>query len=178
MAEIDPVFEIEAQALADIIDQLDYFQILKLEQAAPVGEIKDAYFRESRLYHPDKYFNLADGDLKRAVSKIYKRINEAWVCLREDRKRDKYVADLGSPDREKKLRYTEASEEELKRSRDAEMGSTPQGKKMFQAGLQELDAGRFTQAAQSFKMALMYEPANLLFKQKQDEALKLASGKK
>src|SRR3954447_15589163 len=133
MAEIDPVFEIEAQALAEIIDQLDYFQILKIEQTVPVAEIKAAYFRESRLYHPDKFFNLGDGELKRAVSKIYKRINEAWVCLREDRKRDKYVVDIGSADREKKLRYTEASEEELKKARDAEMGSTPQGKKMFQS---------------------------------------------
>jgi curved DNA-binding protein CbpA len=178
MAELDPVFEIEAQALAGIVDQLDYFQILKIEQSVGIGEIKEAYFRESRLYHPDRYFGLPEGELKSAVSKIYKRINEAWVCLRDDRKRDKYVSDISGPDREKKLRYTDVSEEELKKARDAEMGTTPQGKKMFQAGLLDLESGRYTQAAQNFKMALMYEPANVLFKQKQDESLKLASGKK
>lgn len=178
MAAFDPVFEIETQALAEIIDQLDYFAILKIEQTSTVQEIKEGYFRESRLYHPDKFFGAEDGDTKRAVSKIYKRINEAWVCLRDDRKREKYLGDVNGPDRDKKLRYNEASEEELKKSRDAEMGVTPQGRKVFQAGLQDLEAGRYAQAAQNFKMALMYEAQNVLFKQKFDEASRLASGKK
>lgn len=178
MPELDPVFEIETLALADIIDQLDYFQILKLEQTASPPEIKAAYFRESRTYHPDRYFALPQSETKSAISKIYKRINEAWVCLREDRKREKYLADVNGPDRDQKLRYTELSEEELKRAREAELGATPQGRKMFQAGLLDLEGGRFPQAAQNFKMALMYEPQNARFKEKLEEATKQASARK
>ena len=177
MAEIDPVFEIETQAVAQIIDELDYFQILKIEQDASPEAIKQAYFRESRLYHPDRYFSLPEGELKEAIGRIYKRINEAWVCLRDDRKRGKYLADVNGPERAKKLRYTEASEEELKRARDAELGTTPQGRRMFQQGLLDMEGGRYLQAAQNFKMALMYEPQNALFKQKSEEAAKLAAGR-
>jgi curved DNA-binding protein CbpA len=96
---MDPIFEIEAQALAQIIDELDYFQILKIEPNASPVDIKNAYFRESRAYHPDQFFAVPDGDGKRAVAKIYKRINEAFVCLRDDRKRAKYLADVSGPDR-------------------------------------------------------------------------------
>lgn len=178
MADFDPVFEIETQAVSFIIDELDYFQILKVEQTAPVATIRDAYFRESRTYHPDRYFALPDGDLKSAIGRIYKRINEAWVCLRDDAKRGQYQTDINGPERDKKLRYTEASEEEHRRARDAQLGTTPQGRSMFQQGLLEFESGRYQQAAQSFKMALMYEPQNELFKTKCEEATDLARGTK
>lgn len=175
---MDPIFEIEAQAVAQLIDELDYFQILKLEPNATPAEIKQAYFRESRAYHPDQFFASSNEEGKRAVARIYKRINEAFVCLRDDRKRAKYVADLSGPDREKKLRYTEQSEEELKRQREEELGKTPQGRKMVQQALLDLDGGRYAQAAQNFRMALMYEKDNAFIKQKLDEAQRLAGGKK
>ena len=77
-------FEIEAQALAQILDELDYFQILKIAQHASPVEIKAAYYRESRAYHPDRYSTLPPGELKDNIGRIYKRINEAYVCLRDD----------------------------------------------------------------------------------------------
>ena len=178
MAEVDPIFLIEAEALGQIIDELDYFQILKIQQLAKPQEVKEAYYRESRLYHPDQFYGMEEGTAKKAIGKIYKRVNEAWMVLRDDTKRGKYLADLGGPDREKKLRYTEASEEELKRQREAEMGTTPQGRKTFQQGLLELDAGRYQQALMSFKLAAQYEPQNALFKLKMDEAAKKLGAKK
>jgi curved DNA-binding protein CbpA len=178
MPELDPTFEIEAQALGQIIDELDYFQILKLEQTAVADDIKAAYFRESRLYHPDQFFAVPDGETKRAVAKIYKRVNEAFMVLRDDRKRAKYLVDVNGPDRAKKLRFTDASEEELKRAREEELGKTPQGRKMFQQALLELEGGRPAQAVQALRMALMYEKDNKLIQAKLDEALKLAGMKK
>lgn len=178
MAEIDPVFLIETEALSQILDELDYFQILKIETNVRVEEIKAAYFRESRLYHPDKYFGLPVGAEKTAIGRIYKRVNEAWVCLRDDAKRAKYVADITGPDRAKKLRYTEVSEEELKRQREQEMGTTPHGRKTFQQALLDFEAGRYAQAHQNFKMALSFEPQNAFFKQKLEEAARLTGPKK
>src|SRR5436190_4065643 len=102
---MDDGFEIEAQALAQILDELDYFQILKVGQNASPGEIKAAYYRESRLYHPDRFSTLPASELKDNIGKIYKRINEAYVCLRDDTKRTKYIADVIGPDRQRKLRF-------------------------------------------------------------------------
>jgi len=170
---MDEAFEIEAQALAQILDELDYFQILKIGQQAAPAEIKAAYYRESRAYHPDRFSTLAAGDLKDNIGRIYKRINEAYVCLREDGKRTKYLADIMGPERQKKLRFIEASEQELKKEKEQEVGTTPQGRKFFMAGLADMAAQRFASAERNFKMALTYEPNNPNFKAKRDEAGKL-----
>ena len=166
-------FEIEAQALAQILDELDYFQILKIGQAASPGEIKAAYYRESRAYHPDRFSTLPAGELKDHIGKIYKRINEAYVCLRDDTKRMKYLADILGAERQKKLRFVEASEQEMKKEKEQEVGATPQGRKFYMAGLADMAAQRFASAERNFKMALTYEPNNPNFKSKRDEAGKL-----
>ena len=170
---MDDAFQIEATALAQVLDELDYFQILKIGQNASPGEIKAAYYRESRAYHPDRFSNLAASELKENIGKIYKRINEAYVCLRDDTRRMKYLADVLGPERQKKLRFVEASEQEMKKEKEQEVGATPQGRKFFMAGLADMAAQRFASAERNFKMALTYEPNNANFKAKRDEAGKL-----
>src|SRR6266481_2855310 len=166
-------FEIEAQALAQVLEELDYFQILKIGQNAGPGEIKAAYYRESRSYHPDRFSTLPAGELKDTIGKIYKRINEAYVCLRDDVKRTKYLSDVSGPERQRKLRFVEASEQEMKKDKEQEIGTTPQGRKFFLAGLADMAAQRFSAAERNFKMALTYEPNNPNYKSKRDEAGKL-----
>ena len=170
---MDDTFEIEAAALAQVLDELDYFQVLKVGQTASPNDIKTAYYRESRAYHPDRFYQLPNLDLKESIGRIYKRINEAYVCLRDDVKRTKYLADVNGPDRAKKLRFVEASEQELKKDKEQEIGSTPQGRKFYMAGLQDMAAQRFAAAERNFKMALTYEPNNANYKAKRDEAGKL-----
>src|SRR5256885_12561214 len=140
---MDDTFEIEAHALAQVLDELDYFQILKIGQGAAPAEIKAAYYRESRAYHPDRFFQTENADLKEAVGRIYKRINEAYVCLRDDARRSKYLTDVSGPDRQRKLRFVEQSEQELKKDKEQEIGTTPQGRKFFMAGLSGMAAQRF-----------------------------------
>ncbi|HEY4769701.1 MAG TPA: DnaJ domain-containing protein [Myxococcales bacterium] len=170
---MDEAFEIEARALAQVLEELDYFQILKIGQNVSPGELKAAYYRESRAYHPDRFSTLPAGEIKDTIGRIYKRINEAYVCLREDTKRAKYLADVLGPERQKKLRFVEASEQELKKEKEQEVGATPQGRKFFMAGLTDMAAQRFASAERNFKMALTYEPSNPNFKAKRDEAGKL-----
>src|SRR3954469_20479712 len=170
---MDEAFQIEAQALAQVLDELDYFQVLKIGQNASPPEIKASYYRESRAYHPDRFSTLPQSELKEMIGRIYKRINEAYVCLREDVKRTKYLADILGPDRQKKLRFVEASEQEMKKEKEQEVGATPQGRKFYMAGLADMAAQRFAAAERNFKMALTYEPANANYKAKATEAGKL-----
>src|SRR5256712_911818 len=167
---MDEAFEIEAQALAQVLDELDYFQVLKIGQNASPPDIKSAYYRESRAYHPDRFSTLAAGDLKENIGRIYKRINEAYVCLRDDTKRTKYLADVLGPKRQKKLRFVEASEQEMKKEKEQEVGQTPQGRKFFMAGLSHMAAQRFASAERKFKMALTHQPNKPNLKAKRDEA--------
>jgi DnaJ-class molecular chaperone len=166
---MDEQFAIEVDALAGALDQVDYFGILKLPQSAGPADIKAAYYRESRAFHPDRFAAHPDADLRERVGRIYRRVNEAYTVLRDDKKRMKYVADLNGPDRAQKLRFTEADEvqvkEEQKRKLEEQLGQTPNGRKFYAAALIELQAERWDAAARALRSALMYEPGNLRFKE-------------
>jgi DnaJ-class molecular chaperone len=166
---MDPQFVIEVEALAAALDQLDYFGILKLPQSAGPVEIKAAYYRESRAYHPDRFAAYPDAEFRELVGRIYRRVNEAYTVLRDDRKRAKYVADVNGPERAQKLRFTEADEaqvkEEQKRKLEEQLGQTPNGRKFFAAALADAQAGRWDAAQRALRSALMYEPGNARFKE-------------
>jgi DnaJ-class molecular chaperone len=166
---LDPTFIAEVQALAAALDQLDYFGVLKVPQGASPAEIKAAYYRESRAYHPDRFAAVPDAFFRELVGRVYRRVNEAYTVLRDDAKRAKYLADVNGPDRTKKLRFTETAEvevkEEQKKKIEEQLGTTPNGRKFYGAALLEIQAQRWDAAQRSLKSALMYEPGNARFKE-------------
>ncbi len=166
---MDESFLQEVTALAAALDQLDYYGVLKLPQGAAPADIKAAYYRESRAYHPDRFAALPDPVLRETIGRIYRRVNEAYTVLRDDKKRAKYVADISGPDRARKLRFTEADEVEVKEAEkkkiEEQFGQTPNGRKFYTAALADVKAGRWDAAERALKSALMYEPGNARFKE-------------
>lgn len=166
---MDAAFVIEIEALSSALDQLDYFGVLKLPQGAAPAEIKAAYYRESRAFHPDRFAAVPDARVRELVGRIYRRVNEAYTVLRDDARRAKYLADVSGPERTRKLRFTEADEaqvkEEQKKKLEEQLGQTPNGRKFYAAALLEMKAGRWETALRALKSALMYEPANARFKE-------------
>jgi DnaJ-class molecular chaperone len=166
---MDAQFLIEVETLAGALDQLDYFAVLKLPQSAAPADIKAAYYRESRAYHPDRFAAFPNAALRELVGRIYRRVNEAYTVLRDDRKRARYLADVTGPDRAAKLRFTEVEEaavkDEQKRKLEEQLGQTPNGRKFYAAALVEIEAGRWDGAERALKSALMYESANARFKE-------------
>lgn len=165
--------EPEIMVLSQVVEQLNYYQILKIETGANAMELRQAFHRESRSFHPDTVYHLPDSPLKDAVFRISKRITEAYVVLRDSRKRaqyDKGLADSGG----KKLRYTEESEQEKKqaqkKAQEEQIGTTPQGRKAYGEALKWMKMKNYQMAEQSFRTALMYEPGNKLYKEKANEA--------
>jgi DnaJ-class molecular chaperone len=160
---------LEVEALAEALDQLDYFGVLKIPQTATPPEIKQAYYRESRAYHPDRFAAFPSAEFRDLVGRIYRRVNEAYTVLRDDRKRARYLADVTGPDRPRKLRFTEVEEakvkEEQQKKIEEQFGQTPNGRKFYAAALVELEAGRWEGVARALKSALMYEPGNAKFKE-------------
>jgi DnaJ-class molecular chaperone len=176
---MDPAFEQETEALAQILDQLDYFQVLKLTQGAGPDQIQEAFHSESRVYHPDRYHSLPESTFKRDVGRIYKRVTESYYVLRDDRRRAKYLSDLASPDRDKKLRYTEESEQESKQAAkkavEEQIGTTVKGRQLYQQAVKDLQAERGESAVRALKLAMTFEPQNERFKAKLREAEKALS---
>lgn len=168
--DITPETASQLAAIADALDGQDYFQVLQLSPSASASDIKRAFYRDSRVYHPDRTFHLADAKVKGDIGTIYKRITEAYYVLRDDAKRKKYLADITGPERAARLRYTEATESELKaeakKVAEEEFGTTPKGRQFFKAALQEIDRQQWQAAERSLKSAIMYEAGNAKFKEK------------
>ena len=166
---MDASFIIEVEARATSLDALDYFELLRIPRTAGAAEVKAAYYRESRAYHPDRYAALPSPELRALLGRIYRRVNEAYTVLRDDRKRTKYLQDVTGPERAKKLRFTEDDEaavrEEQKRRAEEQLGTTPNGRRFYVAALQECRAGRWEAAERALKSALVYEPANARFRE-------------
>jgi len=165
---MDVSFRIEVETLAGALDQLDYFTVLKLAPAATPAEIRAAYHRESRVYHPDRYAAVDDPGFREQVGRIYRRINEAYTVLRDDARRKQYAGDVAGPDRARKLRFSEDDEAAIKdaqkRRAVEQHGLTPNGRKFYAAALADAKAGRWEGAERNLRLALAYEPANERFK--------------
>jgi hypothetical protein len=170
ITELDPAMLAELTAISALIDELDYFQILKITAEASVADIKSAFYRESRTYHPDRYFHLADQEAKSRVNEVYKRITEAYYVLRDDVKRRRYHADITSPQRAQKLRFTEASEvetkQQVKKEQEEQIGVHPKGRQFYATAMKDVEGSRWSSAERNLKMALTYEPSNARYKEK------------
>lgn len=153
--------KIEINSIARLIDELDYFQILKVNQNASPEEIKEAYFRESRQYHPDKFYNEAP-DLARKVTTIFKRITEAYKILSDPETRTVYTKSISSADRLKNLRYIHGVQGGMPKEDE---GQTPMGRKYFQMGKVAFNNMDYKGARINFQLAAKMEPKNETFKE-------------
>jgi DnaJ-class molecular chaperone len=162
-------FLIELERRHGELDGLDYFEVLRVEKTATPGEVKAAYYRESRAFHPDRFAAVPSAELREHVGRVYRRVNEAYTVLRDDAKRLRYLADVTGPDRPRKLRFTEAEESQVKQEQKQKLeevfGVTPNGRKFYVAARKELEAGHWEAADRAIKSALMYEPQNAKFKE-------------
>ena len=169
MEGITPPQAAALRKFALALNTLDYFVTLNIQPTATPGEIKKAFYRESRTYHPDRFFHLADSQEKTDIGSIYKRVTEAYYVLRDDAKRKKYQADLAGAERSKKLRYTEATESELKaearKSVEEEFGTSPKARPFFKTAAAEFEKGNWQAAISALNIGQTYEPGNARFKE-------------
>lgn len=160
----------EIVALARIIEELDYYQLLDLRRDAGAGEVKRAYHSSSRNFHPDANRHL-DGELRAASHAIAKRITEAYAVLRDPRRRQAYDRSLenGAPMR---MQLADATALADRRSSQERGGRTPQGRQFFKLAEADIAKGNWAAAARNLQTALTFEPDNALFRERLAQAKK------
>ena len=159
MSRIEPT---EIKALARVIGEIDYYQLLQLKRGAASGDVRKAYHDASRSFHPDKNRHLPP-DLREAVGVIAMRISEAYSVLRHPRRRQAYDQKLegGSGVR---IQLAEA-EAIADRAVEERGGRTPQGRQFFKLAERDLRREDWPAAARNLQTALTFEPANTLFRE-------------
>lgn len=159
---IDPL---EIEALARIMDELDYYQLLGVEPSASSTEIRQAYHSSSRSFHPDANRTLPE-NLRAHCGRISKRITEAYCVLRDSRRRKAYDSKRTEAEGENGLRIqlAEARTAHVEQRRAECRGATAQGRQFHARAEADLKRGNLAGAIQNLQMALTFEPANAGFK--------------
>jgi len=158
---------LEVQALAKIMNELNYYQILHLEADATVSEIKKAFHQTSRAYHPDANRHREDA-VRADCSRISKRVTEAYCVLRDPRRRRAYDGRLENDDGVR-MQLAEAKAAHDKQHVEERQGKTPEGRQFYQKVVEDLKRGDEASAVRNLQMALTFESDNEAFKEQLQE---------
>jgi tetratricopeptide (TPR) repeat protein len=73
----------------------NHFEVLGLQRAVSEAEVKDAYFRLAKRFHPDVHHGATLGDLRDKLEAVFIRLGQAYDTLRDPKKRADYEERLG-----------------------------------------------------------------------------------
>lgn len=75
-------------------ESLGYYGVLGVGPYTVTAEIKSAYYKAAKKFHPDMHFHVADDDLKDKLSDIFSYVYEAYATLSNPKKRKEYDQSL------------------------------------------------------------------------------------
>lgn len=162
--------------MSDRLDQLDYYTLFRIEEAASADAIRAAYHDFALRYHPDRYAG-APEDKRVRAEQIFRRGAEGYRVLMDPELRARYDRGLAKG----KLRL--APEEERISARPRASGSqtvrSAKARPFAKKALRDYKRGDFKSAKLQLKMALQHEPDNpLLLARLADVEEKLGKKKK
>ena len=155
-------------ALARILDELDYYQLLHLKPKAGRKDIQKAYHATSRVFHPDGS-RQHPADIRQAIDDISKRVCEAYSILRSPRRRDAYDRHRESAGGAR-MQLADAEAAGARQQTEATQGRTPQGRQYFNLATADLNRGDFGAAVRNIQTALTFERDNTFFKEQLAQA--------
>lgn len=80
-------------AWAESLETLSYYEILRVAEDAPQGEVQRAFHALSLRCHPDRFVEEGP-EVARAAASVFKRAAEAYNILRKPALRARYDAEL------------------------------------------------------------------------------------
>ncbi len=145
-----------------------YYQLLGVPLDVDSGGLAAAYHGLTRRFHPD-LFGLAPSPVARDAGRLFRRVNEAYAVLKDQRRRRLYDRGLSGPAHTWTLRLTEEAEQQAQRQRRVRRGDTPLGQTYWKLAREVLERARETEAnirpalresARLLRSALAFEPDN------------------
>jgi len=151
-----------------LLKKLDYYGLLGVTKEASPEDLKKAYFRAARQFHPDMHVGLPS-DIKEKLVTISSCINNAYLTLKDYRKRSEYDSSVGAGTAdsakcaETKPRTeasgdsaTKGSGQAAQASSDSSMNSQT-AKVRYEEGKVRFKEGKTEEAAHSFASAIYFD---------------------
>src|SRR5690606_12408003 len=136
------------------LDELSYYAYLGVEPACDYLEIREAYYRRAQRFHPDRFLQRSDEEVRSAAYSVYKRIAEAYNVLIDPQLR--IVYDEARAQGQHRL-------SDLARSRrlsaDARQVTNPFARVYIRSAREKLSARRVESAWVAAKLGLSLEDA-------------------
>jgi len=126
------------------LKEANFFQILQTSNNPTEHEVRVAYHKLAKNYHPDKFFGNVSSELKMKVEEIFRAISDAYEELNTQEKINSYLAKLEG----------DQSIEERQSSRLEGVKKIILAEQHYQNGLNFLREKRYTRSTDAFKKAV------------------------
>ncbi len=83
-------FEQELDAIHSSLERKNYYQILDVDPDVSRKGLRDAYFRFSKRFHPDKVRNKSTEAMKPKIEIVFRHVTEAYNTLSNPKSRSEY----------------------------------------------------------------------------------------
>lgn len=155
--ELGDDFKREVLFVYEQLEDVNHYELLGVDSEAGRRDLRKAYFRMSKRYHPDRFYQKILGDYESMIEAIFQRVTSAYQTLTNERKREEYDQSLqqGQAHGNERQASTPAS----RRSEPREEMKGDQKKKMafkvlVQRSDEALEQGNFTKAVDGYRKAL------------------------
>jgi curved DNA-binding protein CbpA len=144
----------------------DYYDMLEVPRIATADEIKDAYHKLARQYHPDR-FHQVDPGLRAEIGSAFARIAQAYEVLSDAAQRDAY---------DKKRQPQTPGQVSAKPEQAKEPGASgakedSRAKISFRHGMEALEQNQFDEAARFLAEAATLQPREARYRAQYGRAL-------
>ena len=174
---------IEVETVFSILEELDYYRMLRLKPGAPVVEVERAFSEQSQAFHPDRFFGQREPRFTRQVTQVFKKISEAYQVLKDPELKRMYDKKLGvggkSPTHTGS--HSAIDKAALERERDGgdeEVVSDKRAKKYYELALIARSNEDWNGVVMNVQFAMNYEKDNPRLQKMLDHARELLAEKK
>lgn len=148
-----------------------HYEVLGVALDAAARDVRAAYLKLIKRFHPDTYFKRVDAATQAALELAYQRITAAFETLTDARRRDKYDVSIGNfaDTSHGSSAQVKAEVARLAEYRQKNAAGIQRARELWESALDDEKAGDVKSARNKLRLAMTFDPQNPRFKRKLDE---------
>lgn len=156
---------VEIETLHELLPDLNYYRLLKLEPGCTQDAVGTAFRAESRRLHPDRMAAVGGAEVRQKANDVFRIVNEAYRVLKDPESRLRYDGLMAAGI----LRMTDDAQalaQADKHSNDPEHAARdPKAEKYWKLALRDWTDKKYRSCVMNIKFAMNFEPDNETFKE-------------